>query len=95
MNDSVAASAGPVLPMPGIAPAPVALLRWRMTPDPCSTIRRAAARAVMKFDLSPVTTARSRSSAARMPAATSSRLLALGRFGLSEMGRRGAAGTHR
>jgi hypothetical protein len=53
MNASVAASAGPVLPIPGIAPAPEALFRWRMTPDPCRVIRRAAARAVGKFDWSP------------------------------------------
>ena len=63
MNASVAASAGPVLPMPGIAPAPDALLRCRITPDPCSIIRRAAAREVRKLLWRPLTTARKRSSA--------------------------------
>jgi hypothetical protein len=43
---------------PGHRPGTEALFRWRMTPDPCRVIRRAAARAVRKFDWSPVTTAR-------------------------------------
>ena len=63
MNASVAASAGPVLPIPGIAPAPDALLRCKITPKPCSIMSRPAARAVRKLLRRPLTTARKRSSA--------------------------------
>lgn len=62
MNDSTAASAGPVLPMPGIDASPEALLRCRITPDPCAIMHRAAARAVTKLLRRPVIGACSRSS---------------------------------
>src|SRR5215210_2669907 len=58
---SVAASAGPVLPIMGL-PLADPLSSARMTPDPCSTMPRAAARAVTKLLRRPLITARKRSS---------------------------------
>jgi hypothetical protein len=60
MKVSIAASAGPVLPIIGL-PWEEPLLSARMTPEPCSIMWRAAARAVMKFAVSPVVTARVKS----------------------------------
>jgi len=51
MNDSVAASAGPVPPIAhtsgDVQASPEPLVTMRMTPDPYWTMWRAAARAVM------------------------------------------------
>jgi hypothetical protein len=63
MSVSVAASAGPVLPIPGWTPLLEPLFRCRMTPEPCLIIWRAAARAVTKLATSPLVTARERSAA--------------------------------
>src|SRR6266567_4463973 len=54
MNASTAASAGPVLPIIGELPLADPLVSDRMTPDPCSVIRRAAARAVRNCEVGPV-----------------------------------------
>jgi hypothetical protein len=70
MKVSMAASAGPVLPIIGL-PWAEPLLSARMTPEPRSVMWRAAARAVMKFADSPVVAARVKSatvmSASGMP----------------------------
>src|SRR5215212_8034228 len=60
MKVSVAASAGPVPPIIGL-PLADPLSNARMTPDPCSIMRRAAARAVMKFAVIPVVMGRTKS----------------------------------
>jgi hypothetical protein len=54
ISSSTPASAGPVLPIPAEGARAVPLVTERMTREPCSTIRRPAARAVMKCDASAV-----------------------------------------
>ncbi len=66
MNDSMAASAGPVPPIwnpvPGFFTLLDALVISRMTPEPRSTMCRAAARAVTKLERAPAEIGRRKSS---------------------------------
>lgn len=72
MKVSVAASAGPVPPMKkpadraraGLEVVADPLVKVRMTPDRCSIMWRAAARAVWKLAISPVVTGRAKSAVA-------------------------------